>query len=130
MARRPARDVERSALRAWIEIAKTRPDQPLPESAVAMVREVASIVSALSMSGVKTTRAAQIAAAWAGLTGAAIADFRSEQKAMLTTMCLEFNKHSPFREGAKVEYHIAPNISDVGSRQVFRRRRRVLTKNQ
>jgi hypothetical protein len=131
MARRPARDVERAALRAWVEIAKTPTDQPLPESAVAKLREIASIVAALTMSGVKTTRAAQTAAAWAGLTGVAFADFRSEQADLLTFMAVEFNKHSSNRNGAKVEHGIADSVSDRSARQVFRRRARVsLTKNR
>jgi hypothetical protein len=129
MARRPARDVERAALRAWIEIAGTRPDRPLPESAVAMVREVASIVRALCMSRVKTTRAAQIAAARAGLTGVAFAEFRSEQADLLTAMAVGFNTHSEHRAG-KVE-SIVGDVSNRSARQSFRRLARgSLTKNR
>jgi hypothetical protein len=131
MARRQIKKAERDALRAWIEIAKTRPGEPLPEQAIETLREVASVVAALTMSGVPPTRAAKIAATWAGLTGVAIADFRSEQDDLRTTMGLMFNTHSEHRTASKVEHGIADVVSDRSARQVFRRRARVLlTKNR
>lgn len=125
MARRQVKDAERAALRAWIEIAKTRPGEPLPDQAIDTLRDVAAVVSALTMSAVPSTKAAKAAATWAGLTGVAIADFRSEQDDLRTTACLMFNTHSKYRTG-KVEHGIADTVSDKSARQAFRRRARVL----
>jgi hypothetical protein len=142
MARRQVQDAERAALRAWIEIAKTRPGEPLPDQAIDTLREVAAVVSALTMSALPSTKAAKAAATWAGLTGVAIADFRSEQDDLRTAACLMFNTHSEYRTprdkvvsgpvlGNHADRGIADKVSDVSARQAFRRRARVLgTKNR
>ncbi len=127
MARRQVKGAERAALRAWIDIGKIRLGEPLPEQAIGTLREVAAVVSALTMSGIPSTKAAKAAATVAGLTGVAIADFRSEQDDLRTAMCLEFNKHSKYRTPRdKVEDGIADTVSDVSARQALRRRARAL----
>jgi hypothetical protein len=123
MNRREPTTDERTALQAWIAIAETRPGDALPEFAVNLVREIAAVVRRLAMSGCKVPAkaAAAQAAAAAGLTGRAIADFRADQRALLTSMCFEFNQHQP--GFGKVEYE-AQVVSSVSSRQVFRRLKR------
>jgi hypothetical protein len=121
MSRKEPTEAERAALRAWIAMAETRPGEALPNSAVSMLLEIAKTVHRLATpdSGVRAKRAAEAAAFAAGLTGRAIADFRAEQCALLTTMCLEFNRHQPGGIG-KTE-HVAKDVSNVSGRQVFRR---------
>jgi hypothetical protein len=121
--RQPTAD-ERTALRAWIAIAETGPGEPLPEAALNLLREVAVMVHRLAMSECKVPakKAATQAAGAAGLTGRAIADFRAEQSALLTTLCLEFNRHQPGGFG-KTEF-VAEAVAEVSARQVFRRLKR------
>jgi hypothetical protein len=127
MARRKTTAAERAALQAWIDVAQAKAGEPLPDAAFTLLRDLAAAVARLAMSAVPPTKAAKHAATLAGLTGVAIADFRREQKDLLTTMCLDFNKYSEHRVGlGKVEHHIAANVSDVSARQAFRRRQRVL----
>lgn len=64
MARRQVKGAERAALRAWIDIGKIRLGEPLPEQAIGTLREVAAVVSALTMSGIPSTKAAKPPRLW------------------------------------------------------------------
>jgi hypothetical protein len=115
---------ERSALDAWVALAKTSRSDPIDEDVLDGLRYIAQQIERLLVTScsVPAKQAAVLAAQAAGLTGRAIADFRAEQRAMLTTMAFEFNRAQP---NPIKSTSVAGEIADVGERQVYKRRNRL-----
>jgi hypothetical protein len=120
--RRPT-ERERSALDAWIELAKTSRGDPIDEDVLDGLRFIAREIARLTFRTcpIPAKRAAELAAQLAGLTGRAIADHRAEQEAHITTMVFEFNRSQPNPDKSTT---VAGAAAEVGERQVYRRRRR------
>jgi hypothetical protein len=117
-SRRQPTKAEQTALRAWIELARAAPGDPIPEDVAAIAREITRL--ALSRS-IPAKQAAAQAATAAGITGRAVADFRAEQLALLTEMAQGFNRSQPNPDKSEV---VAGGISDRSARQVYRRLKR------
>lgn len=116
MSRRQPPKAERDALRLWLDLCE--PGAPIPEHVAEIAREIRRL--ALSRK-VPAKEAAVQAAAVAGLTGRAIADFRAEQRAIWTKMFYLSNRSQQVPDKSTVA---AGSITDVGERQVYRRLKR------
>jgi hypothetical protein len=118
--RRQPTKAERDALRVWFELASAKAGDPIPEHVADIARGICRL--ALSRS-IPAKQAAVQAAAVAGLTGRAIADFRAEQSALLTEMAYAFNRSQP---NSDKSVFVAGSITnEVGSRQVYKRLKRL-----
>jgi hypothetical protein len=120
--RRQPPKAERDALRTWIELARTAPGAPIPGHIAEELRGIAREIRQLALpwgSPIPAKSAAAIAAATAGLTGRAIADFRAEQRALWTRGLFEANRHLP--KPAKSTVVAGEVMSSVGERQVYKR---------
>ena len=82
---------------------------------------MAPLVKAAVMSGIDAPKAAKFLQACLGLTGAAIADFRSEHDNAMFAMSLGYNTHSEYRAGEKVETIVNAVASKHTARHAFRR---------
>jgi hypothetical protein len=125
--RRPPK-TERDALNVWLELARSADSgTPIPEHVAeelrSTAREIRRLASPWDSAAVAAKAAAAQAAAVAGLTGRAIADFRADQRALWTRGLFEAARHLPDapRKSAIVAGEI---MSSVGERQVYKRIRR------
>ena len=85
-----------------------------------MARQIVRLASPFDSSSIPAKTAAKKAAAIAGLSGRAIAEFRSDQEALWTRGLFEAVRHLPGRP--KKSTDVASEImSSIGSRQVYKR---------